>query len=89
MDRKLLRCLPEVVADALRRAAALYGETVDEIRMYRDGRIVLVVGGRNIKTSVVCTEKILQETIQQVETMQLIQQLLQLQNRLLMRQKTL
>ena len=63
MDRKLLRCLPEVVADALRRAAALYGETVDEIRMYRDGCIVLVVGGRNIKTSVVCTEKILQETI--------------------------
>ena len=63
MDRKLLRCLPEVVADALRRAAALYGKTVDEIRMYRDGCIVLVVGGRNIKTSVMCTEKILRETI--------------------------
>ena len=63
MDRKLLRCLPDSVADALRRVAALHGEAVDEIRMYRDGRIVLVVGGRNIKTSVVCTEKILQETI--------------------------
>ena len=63
MDRKLLRCLPDSVADALRRAAALYGETVDEIRMYLDGCIVLVVGGRNIKTPVVCTEEILRVTI--------------------------
>lgn len=63
MDKNLLRCLPESVADALRLAAALYGETVDEIRMYRDGNAVLVAGGRNIKTSLVCTEELLRQTI--------------------------
>ena len=62
MDKNLLRCLPESVADALRRAAALYGETVDEIRMYRNGNAVLVVSGRNIKTSLVCTEEMLRQT---------------------------
>lgn len=63
MDKALLRYLPTAAADAVRRMAALYGNTIDEIRMYQGGPIVLVAGGRNISTSIECTEEMLRTTV--------------------------
>lgn len=64
MNETLLRYLPVSAADALRRADSLCGQSADEIRMYVGGNIVCVAGGRNIRTSVVCTEEILRITVE-------------------------
>ena len=63
MYEALLRYFPDSVADALRCTASWSARAVDEIRMYADGRIVFVVGGRNISTSIECTSEILMETV--------------------------
>lgn len=62
MDKALLRYLPPAAAEAVRKTAALHGD-VDEIRMYQGGPIVLVAGGRNISTSIECTEEMLRTTV--------------------------
>lgn len=63
MDEKLFRYFPESVREALQCAIALYGGTVDEIRMYETGNFLLVIKGVNVCTDVPCTKKILRETI--------------------------
>lgn len=63
MDIKFLRYFPESIAKSLQHTAALYGDSVDEIRMYKTGKIVLVMCGKNVHTSVSCTEAIFRETV--------------------------
>ena len=63
MVSTMTQYLPESVGQALQNISALYGGTVDEIRMYRYGKIVFVIAGRNVVTPIICTEEIMQETI--------------------------
>lgn len=60
---RVLTYLPESIADAVRNAAALQGSPPDEIRLYRNGRVVVVLGGRQVTTLTVCGGDMLRETV--------------------------
>ncbi len=58
-----LSALPEHIADAVCSAAALYGGKCNEIRLCCGGQAYITVCGKNVRTSVICTETDLRSTL--------------------------
>ncbi len=58
-----LHVLPEHIADAVLSAAALYGGKCNEIRLCRGGQAYITVQGNNVRTSVICTDADLAQTL--------------------------
>ncbi len=58
-----LAMLPAHIAEAISAAAGLYGGRCDEIRLCRGGQVYMCVRGENIRTSVICTDLDISETV--------------------------
>ncbi len=55
--------LPAHIADAVRAASALYDGKCSEIRLVRGGQAYITVLGKNVRTSVVCTNEDIVHTV--------------------------
>lgn len=55
-----LSYLPPSLAEPVRDAMALHGETFRELRLYREGQILLVYGNRNLRLPCLCSAEEMQ-----------------------------
>lgn len=58
-----IACLPEHIANAIRSTIGLQGGACNEIRLTLGGHAYITINGRNVLTSVICTEEDLLETV--------------------------